>query len=636
VEFDTVQLDELRVKATAQGKAPTQVTERPRPPKSPVRLLVLVPDGWDGASVDLAVAGLLSGGEVATGSVKATAMQGEVVTVTVRLSGPCQDRCTAGEVRCVKDQIQLCQRDKSGCASFSPPEPCPKDKPHCSNGVCSATCSDECSTGQRRCVSEGGTQSCGQFDGDSCLDWSPVKSCGPKEICQASTGECILSCGGKPCECQPGQAEPCKPVGECSGGERHCVEGKLGPCEWKIGPQPEVCDGKDNDCNASVDDGLVAPACNKQAGVCKGATRQCGGAAGWSACSDADYATHDAAYEAVESTCDSKDNDCDGKVDEPAACCQPACAGKPCGALDGCGGICQSGACPPKHTCQGGLCICQPSCAGAACGGSDGCGGVCFTGTCPTGSTCQAGKCVSSNCQVPGAYCKSYYDCCDKWDSSCQSSKCCKKSGTSCKSNTDCCSGLPCANGKCGCSPPGSYCQSYSDCCDPYNSSCHSSKCCRESESSCKSNTDCCNGLPCTNGKCGCKPPGSYCYSYSDCCDKLESSCRSSKCCKTAGSSCNGPSDCCSGLPCVGGKCGCSPPGSYCLDYSDCCDKYGSSCRKSKCCKTAGSTCSSDAQCCSGLPCVGGKCACSPAGGYCYSYFDCCAGLKCKSSTCKY
>ena len=41
---------------------------------------------------------------------------------------------------------------------------------------------------------------------------------------------------------------------------------------------------------------------------------------------------------------------------------------------------------------------CTGSCAGKACGADNGCGTPCQTGSCPTGETCQSGQCVSSGC----------------------------------------------------------------------------------------------------------------------------------------------------------------------------------------------------------------------------------------------
>ncbi len=77
----------------------------------------------------------------------------------------------------------------------------------------------------------------------------------------------------------------------------------------------EACNGVDDDCSGAVDDGLTAPACALTAGVCAGATQACGGRAGWAAC--AGSASYGANYEAgAETSCDGSDNDCDGTVDE--------------------------------------------------------------------------------------------------------------------------------------------------------------------------------------------------------------------------------------------------------------------------------------------------------------------------------
>jgi hypothetical protein len=87
-------------------------------------------------------------------------------------------------------------------------------------------------------------------------------------------------------------------------------------------------------------------------------------------------------------------NDCDppGDDDDDTSCI-PQCAGKACGAPDGCGGKCRQGTCPAGTTCGGGgvanQCGCAAQCAGKACGAPDGCGGVC-AGYCPLGSACGA------------------------------------------------------------------------------------------------------------------------------------------------------------------------------------------------------------------------------------------------------
>ena len=73
----------------------------------------------------------------------------------------------------------------------------------------------------------------------------------------------------------------------------------------------EVCNGRDDDCDGSIDEGLTPPPsyCNPN-GVCGGTTATCGGSVGWKC-------LYPSTYESVETRCDGLDNDCDGGVDEP-------------------------------------------------------------------------------------------------------------------------------------------------------------------------------------------------------------------------------------------------------------------------------------------------------------------------------
>jgi len=75
----------------------------------------------------------------------------------------------------------------------------------------------------------------------------------------------------------PELGEPCgEGVGECVEGAYMCSEDGTGVvCEGAVGPSDEVCDGKDNDCDGTPDNG-------------------------------------------PKETCDNKDNDCDGLIDEGA------------------------------------------------------------------------------------------------------------------------------------------------------------------------------------------------------------------------------------------------------------------------------------------------------------------------------
>lgn len=53
--------------------------------------------------------------------------------------------------------------------------------------------------------------------------------------------------------CQPDETRPCAEQPTCAGGVETCIGGAWGPC---VGPA-EVCDGQDNDCDGTTDEGVV-------------------------------------------------------------------------------------------------------------------------------------------------------------------------------------------------------------------------------------------------------------------------------------------------------------------------------------------------------------------------------------------
>jgi hypothetical protein len=106
-------------------------------------------------------------------------------------------------------------------------------------------------------------------------------------------------------------------VGACAGntGTETCLTGNwivTKICNPLQGATLEICDGIDNNCDGTVDNGLTPPLADKQSGVCAGSLKVCSGTAGWA---EPDY-TAIPGYEANEVTCDGVDNDCDGQVDE--------------------------------------------------------------------------------------------------------------------------------------------------------------------------------------------------------------------------------------------------------------------------------------------------------------------------------
>lgn len=184
-------------------------------------------------------------------------------------------------------------------------------------------------------------------------------------------GECATSCeddngcpGGYVCGadasgtragkfCQP-RSGSCDCTPDFAGAVRTCVnENEVGTCYGVETCDPEqgwqgctattataeACDGRDNDCNALVDDGLESNVpCENETpgiGVCSG-VRVCVGTQGF-VCT--------AGVPAVE-RCDFIDNDCDGETDNVP------------GRGEACVNTTGSGSCPGVNVCQDGALVC--------------------------------------------------------------------------------------------------------------------------------------------------------------------------------------------------------------------------------------------------------------------------------------
>ncbi len=135
------------------------------------------------------------------------------------------------------------------------------------------------------------------------------------EICDGLDNDCngITDEG---CACIPGESRACSiDVGPCTTGTQDCLpNGTWSPsCSGTV-PQPEICDQVDNNCNGSVDEGVLNKCgqCGPEpAEICDGIDNDCDG--------EVDEGVSNSCggcWQEGPEICDAIDNDCDGIIDE--------------------------------------------------------------------------------------------------------------------------------------------------------------------------------------------------------------------------------------------------------------------------------------------------------------------------------
>ena len=249
---------------------------------------------------------------------------------TTQKCGVDQGECKSGTQTCLSSGVWgLCEG-----AIFPTAEVCGDNKDNNCNGQVDEGCL--CKPGETRvCGSDVGECRLGKEICQANGTWSPcVGQIGPStELCDGKDNDCDGQVDND-CKCTPGEKQLCgSNVGECKQGTTTCGnDGKFGPCIGEVGPQPEVCDGKDNNCNGQIDEGV------------KNLCGTCG--------------------PAPQEVCDGKDNNCDGVVDEGCDCTagnkrvcgtnvgECAFGSQTCGS-DGKWGACLGGKNPTPEVCDG-------------------------------------------------------------------------------------------------------------------------------------------------------------------------------------------------------------------------------------------------------------------------------------------
>ncbi|MFH1510989.1 MAG: cohesin domain-containing protein [Candidatus Woesearchaeota archaeon] len=116
----------------------------------------------------------------------------QVCCTTCTTQAGCSNDCTTGAKECVSStSYRTCGNyDADSCTEWSTAANCPSGQT-CSNGACATSCTNECTSGQKQCSGANAYQTCGNYDADSCTEWSTATNCPTGQTC--SSGNCAAA-----------------------------------------------------------------------------------------------------------------------------------------------------------------------------------------------------------------------------------------------------------------------------------------------------------------------------------------------------------------------------------------------------------------------------------------------------------
>ncbi len=438
-----------------------------------------------------------------------------------------------------------------------------------------------------------------------CVVTEGVCTCSPAAIAAQASTSCLVVAGEAKCAGKRTCLDKGHPDAPAAGGLSACMAPK---------PEPEVCDGADNDCDGEADEGT----CDDD-NVCT--SDSCGGAAG------CQHSNKEGGCNADDSACTEGDACADGKcVAGKALDCDDAniCTADACDADKGCVSTAKSkttcnaddNPCTVGDACAEGVCKAGPA---KQCASADFCVlGKCnlVTGKCKfvyktdtpcnDGNACTAGEvCVEDICKGKAVNCDDANACTAE---SCDPAKGClyAKNPGPCNDGNACTKGDACADGACAGLPiaVSASCDDLNPCtadtCNPQSGCVHAAG----TGGPCEDGNLCTTSDLCKEGKCEAGTNQCTCTSDLDCAAKED------------GNICNGTLFCdkkempwsCKIKPSTVVKCDTS--------INDACKANGCDPQKGKCVLTLkidGSPCDADSSLCTvGDACKAGNCVAGP------------------------